>query len=115
MSIIAQEKARRGATSDDCGRLWSHLTSEYIPELKILLNIRQDSVGKGYLTMSLESAGYDAKTGKPCVDVWANSTFFNELNLISSERLFDLLIIGHRRIEDYFAFGESCAPVRREA
>lgn len=112
MSTFVQSAGRRNATSDDCGRLWSHLTTEYISDLKISLYIKQDTVGKAHIQMQVESPGLDAKTGQPCLDIWSSTTFFNELNLISSERLFDLLINAHRRIQDYFSFGEACGPSR---
>lgn len=110
------ETVRTGqnATADDCARLWLTLTKEFIPGLRLELRIlapADEAVG-----MQLELVDDCARhpDGSVLVHVWSKRTFFNQLNLISSGSLFDLLISGYRAIDDYFTYGESYAPATRE-
>ncbi len=112
-----QESVRTGqnATADDCGRLWSTLTKEYIPGLRVELRVLSFADAATGIKLELVDDCLAHPSGKRLVHVWASRTFFNPLNLISSGSLFDLLITGYRQIDDYFRYGESYAPATREA
>jgi len=114
MSGTKFSQVNRNATTDDCGRLWRTLTHEYIPGLCIrVVIIEDDQVGTAVRMECYDHGPKDAE-GNYYDNIWAKSTFFNELHLISSSRLFDLLIVAYRRIEDFFAYGERYAPERRQ-
>jgi len=103
------------ATADDCARLWLTLTGEYIPGLRIELKIVTLADAATGIRMDLVDDCLGVADGKKMVHVWATRLFFNQLNLISSGALFDLLISGFRKIDDFFRYGESYAPDVREA
>jgi hypothetical protein len=105
---------RTNATTDDCGRLWSTLTDEYIPRLQILLKFEQDTEFGTVLRMEIVDDGPEGPDGAMHQNVWASATYFNQLHLITSSRLFDLLIVAHKRIDDFFTHGERFAPDRRQ-
>jgi len=105
---------RLNATTDDCGRLWLTLTDEYIPRLQILLKFKQDPEFGTVLVVEVVDDGPEGPDGVLHQNVWASATYFNQLHLISSSRLFDLLIEAHRRIDDFFTHGERFAPARRK-
>jgi len=105
---------RMNATTDDCGRLWSTLTEEYIPRLEILLRFEQDREFGTIARLELVDDGPVGPDGVIHQNVWAVDVIYNQLHLISSSRLFDLLIRGHKQIDDFFTHGERFAPVRRQ-
>jgi len=111
------ETVRTGqnATADDCARLWSTLTKEYIPGLRIELVVLSPADSAVGMKIELVDDCAMHPDGSRLVHVWSSRTFFNQLNLISSGSLFDLLISGYRAIDDYFTYGESYAPATREA
>lgn len=110
------ETIRTGAnaTSADVGRLWRTLTHDYIPDLRLELVPQVADDDQVVIKLELVSAGLDPKTGQACVNIWARRQFVSQLHLISSGSLFDLLIVGYRQIDDFFQYGASCAPARRD-
>lgn len=115
MRISETVQTGRNATADDCARLWSTLTKEYIPGLRIELKILAPVDSLVGLQLELVDDCARHPDGAVLVHVWSKRVFFNQLNLISSGSLFDLLISGFRAIDDYFTYGESYAPATREA
>lgn len=105
----------QGASVDDCARLWSTLTKEYIPALRVDLTIILTDDGAPGVRLELVDGPHLDTHGKGHLNIWSTRVFFNPLHLISSGALFDLLISGYRTIDDFFLYGESYAPVRREA
>lgn len=103
----------QGATVDDCARLWSTLTNEYIPGLRVELTIILTDDGAPGVRLELVDGPHRSTDGTETVNVYSTRVFFNPLHLISSGSLFDLLISGYRQIDDFFRYGESYAPVRR--
>lgn len=103
----------QNATSDDCARLWATLTTEYIPDLKIEMNFEFKGEPPFGITLELVSPGLDPDTGEVCVDIWSTRSFWNPLHLITWGGLFDLLIQGYRRIDEYSRIGTPVAPPRR--
>lgn len=100
----------RSANIADCVRLWSTLTTEYIPGLKLELELCHSPNGDPYLTVSvLDYATYDA-SGDLDMSVWAHREFRNQLHLISISQLFDLLISAYRTIDTYFSTGVDNRP-----
>jgi len=110
------ETIRSGAnaTSADVARLWRTLTTEYIQDLRVELALQVADDDQLVIRLQLVSAGLDPKDGSLCKNIWASRQFASQLHLISSGSLFDLLIVGYRQIDDYFHYGEPCAPLRRK-
>jgi hypothetical protein len=104
---------RTGATAGDCGRLWLTLTKEYIPDLRMLIVPVSELGEPTGIQIEVVSSGIRQKDGTPTEYVWASASFFNQLHLISSGSLFELLISAHRKIDDFFTHGDAFAPVRR--
>lgn len=102
-----------GATADDCARLWSTLTTEYITSLRIEVRIMQNQVGVTYIGIEVVDDSLEHLNGSPLVNVWASREYVNPLYLISRDQLFGLLIDAYRMIEDYFRSGTPSAPTRR--
>lgn len=103
-----------GATVDDCARLWSTLTKEYIPALRIEIALVEIKDGSPGLRVDLVDGPHYDTHENGHVNIWCTRMFFNPLHLISASSLFELLIAGYRQIDDFFTHGEQYAPVRRE-
>lgn len=98
------------ATLDDCARLWSTLTTDYIPGLRIEMDLHRRPNGEPYVEVQLvdySTVLNDSTTGR---SVWATKEFFSPLYLISHTQLFDLLIKGYRVIDEYFSTGRDTRP-----
>jgi len=104
----------QNATANDCGRLWNTLTTEYISKLEIQLVMFEDPLMGTGIRLELVDDGPAGPDGHFHQNVWSTVTIFNQLHLISSSRLFDLLISGYRKIDDFFTHGERFAPERRQ-
>jgi hypothetical protein len=98
------------ATAADCERLWHTLTEEFIPGLRIELEPRKDSAGDAYVRMELVDYAYLSKEETNHRSIWAVRDFRSAVYLISYNALFDLLIVGHRTIADYFSTGRDNRP-----
>jgi hypothetical protein len=110
MSTLRNLPPATNGTLDDCARLWTTLTTEYIPGLRVEMTLCQDASGKPYIAVDL--CDYSTLTlitfeGR---SLWARKLFFNPLHLISYGQLFDLLITGYRVIDEYFATGKDNRP-----
>lgn len=113
MSGFKQEVPDRNAAAADCARLWSTLTGEYIPGLRILLEPRFDEFGRGAIWVAVVDDSAIAVNGSQLENIWAERVFLNQLHLISLGQLFALLIDAYRKIDEYFRIGEASAPTRR--
>lgn len=113
MSGINPSRVPTGATADDCARLWSTLTTEYISNLRIEVRILQDRSAITYISIEVVDDSLETLNGSPMVNVWASREFVNPLYLISRDQLFGLLIDAYRAIEGYFRNGTPSAPTRR--
>lgn len=113
MSISRNEGERVGVTAGDCARLWSTLTTEYIPGLRIEVRILEAPSGQVFLSVEVVDDSVHSIDGAPCVNIWASREFINPLYLISRDQLFDLLIVAYRKIEEYFSIGTPSAPTLR--
>lgn len=98
------------ATLDDCDRLWTTLTIEYIPGLRVELT--PDRLKDGRPVCRLELVDYSDVHTLPDGprSVWAVREFQNPLYLISHTQLFDLLISGFKVIDEYFRTGKDNRP-----
>lgn len=113
MSTFEREPGRTIANAGDCARLWTYLTGEYIPGLRIEICPILPPTGKAAILLEVLDDSAAGVNGESLVNIWAWRTYANDLNLISLGSLFDLLISAHRQIEDYFVNGEQSAPARR--
>jgi len=114
MNTAESVRTGQNATLADCQRLWSTLTNEYIPGLRVQLTIILTDDGSPALQLELVDGPLISVDGSRRENVWAKRVFFNKLHLISIGPLFDLLISGYRAIDDFFTYGESYAPARRD-
>jgi len=113
MSGTETRSIPRNATADDCARLWSTLTLEFIPQLRIQLRPLQGPDGNVYLEVAVVDDSLESLDGSPLENVWASKEFVNPLHLISMGQLFDLLIMAYRQIDGFFENGTPSAPTRR--
>jgi hypothetical protein len=113
MRTSAQLRTGVGANADDCARLWKTLTTEFVSTLRLETTFLVNNEAPFGIMLELVSPGLDPEDGEDCVNIWAMQSFWNPLHLISWGGLFDLLINGYRRIDDYFRYGEQYAPARR--
>jgi hypothetical protein len=112
MSGYPIDQKLASATLDDCVRLWSTLTSDYIPGLRIELKLERD--GDLQPVIFLELCDYSTLTSSPELarSCWSSRPFRSALHSISVGQLFDLLITGYRVMEQYFTTGEDNRPRR---
>jgi hypothetical protein len=113
MSVTRNEGERIGVTASDCARLWSTLTTEYIPGLRIEVRILESATGQVYLSVEVVDDSLESLNGSPLVNIWASREYVNPLYLISRDQLFDLLIVAYRTLDGYFTNGTPSAPTRR--
>jgi hypothetical protein len=113
MSISKEEKVRIGVTASDCARLWSTLTTDYIPALRLELRMVTNPNGDSYLSVEVVDDSLVTLDGAECVNVWASREYRNALYLISIAQLFDLLIEAYHRIDGFFSLGTPSAPTLR--
>lgn len=102
-----------GATAADCARLWSTLTTEYIPALRLEIRMVTTPNDQSYLSVEVVDDSLVTIDGAECVNIWASREFRNGLYLISVGQLFDLLIEAHRLIDGFFRLGTPSAPTLR--
>lgn len=110
MSISHQLAHATNATLDDCVRLWSTLTQDYIPGLRIEMIPGKNPQGAGVIVVELVDYAKLGDAGEIDRSVWARKQFFSPLYLISHTQLFDLLIVGYRVIDEYFSTGVDRRP-----
>jgi hypothetical protein len=113
MSTFENPKIPRSATSDDCARLWTYLTTDFIPKLRLEIRMHTDPAGQSYLVVEVVDDSLVTMDGGECVNVWASREFRNSLYLISVNQLFDLLIEAHKKIDAFFRIGTPSAPTLR--
>jgi hypothetical protein len=110
MSTSTNGAVRGTATPGDCARLWVTLTEEFIPGLRVEIKPRVDAAGEAYVRMELVDYAYLNPDVKEHRSVWAVRDFRSGVYLISYNALFDLLIVGHRTITEYFSSGRDNRP-----
>ena len=113
MSTSTKRDLPKSATADDCARLWSTLTTDYIPRLRLEIRMVTNSSGDTYLSVEVVDDSLVTVDGHECVNVWASKQFANGLYLISVGQLFDLLIQAYRQIDGFFSVGTPHAPTLR--
>jgi hypothetical protein len=102
-----------GPAQTDILRLWTYIKAEYVPDAIIRLTPMQDAEKRPMLLLELVSPGAGGSPAEQWEDVWASKSFANPLHLISTNQLFDLLIVGQRLMDQFFSYGEQYAPTRR--
>jgi hypothetical protein len=110
MSITPGELRKGNATLGDCVRLWTTLTIDYIPSLRVELVPDVTDRGEQVITVELVDYATLAEKDPPHRSVWSRRVFQSPLYLISYNQLFDLLISGYRTIEQYFSTGIDNRP-----
>ena len=102
-----------GPTAGDCFRLMTSIQRGWIPDARIELSWYEFGIKLYGMKIELISDSAVVIDGCNYVNIWSTKTFGNQLHLISSNQLYDLLIVGYRQIEKYFEEGEAFAPSRR--
>jgi hypothetical protein len=110
MSGLKTQLAGGVATLADCARLWATLTTDYIPGLKIEIEPGTEPDGQPFVQLSLVDYATIDASNEQSMSVWSCRKFYSPLYLISHTQLFDLLIVGYRVIDKYFATGEDNRP-----
>jgi hypothetical protein len=112
MSITPVGPTRANATLGDCVRLWITLTVDYIPGL--VIELIPDVTSQGHQEVRVELVDYSTlKEGDPPHrSIWSMRRFASPLYLMSYSQLFDLLINGHRVIDEFFSTGKDNRPSR---
>jgi len=98
------------ATLDDCARLWTTLTTDFIPGIRIEMIPHQDPSGRPYVAVELVDYSDVHTLPDGPRSVWARREFGSPLYLISHTQLFDLLISGYRVMDEYFTTGKDNRP-----
>lgn len=113
MSTTKKGEWQGTATADDCARLWTTLTTEYIPALRLEIRMVTDPAGASWLSIEVVDDSLVTIDGGECVNLWASAEYRNGLYLISVAQLFDLLIKAYRKIDGFFSYGTPSAPTLR--
>jgi hypothetical protein len=102
-----------GPEPGDCFRLMRSIQRGWVPDARV--EISWYEFGDKLYGMKAELISDSAVVIDGCnyLNIWSTKTFGNQLHLISSGQLYDLLIVGYRAIEKYFEEGEAFAPARR--
>lgn len=112
MSITPVEIRRGNATLGDCVRLWITLTVDYIPGLRIEMTPQPALDGGQEILVELVDYARLAEHAPDHRSVWSTRRFASPLYLMSYNQLFDLLIAGHKVIDEYFRTGVDKRPPR---
>jgi len=110
MALIESREAAGSATVNDVVRLWRTLVVDYVPGLKLELEILcDDDKAPGIRVLVCD---YSTITNLPMGprSVWAVREYHNPLYLISISQLFDLLISAYRVMDEYFVTGKDNRP-----
>jgi hypothetical protein len=113
MSTTQDGRVPTSATAGDCVRLWTYLTTDFIPALRMEVRMVTDPRGDAWLSVEVVDDSAQDDRGEQLVNVWASREFRNGLYLISVSQLFDLLIEAHRKIDGFFSKGSPFAPTLR--
>lgn len=110
MPTFDQAGKVRNASIGDCARLWSTLTTDYIPELKLELEVCHEPNGRPFLRVMVCDYSTVANLPRGPRSVWGVREFRSELYLITVSQLFDLLIDSYNVLDEYFATGVDKRP-----
>jgi len=113
MSTTMNHDLPRSATAADCVRLWTYLTTDYIPRLRLEVRMVTNAAGDSWMTVEVVDDSLVREDGAEMINVWASREFRNPLYLISVSQLFDLLIEAHKKMELFFSIGTPHAPTLR--
>lgn len=110
MSISNRLQPPTNATLDDCVRLWTTLTSDYIPDLRIEMIPGSMPEQLNHIRIELVDYATLAEGQPPHRSLWSRKVYVSPLYLISYNQLFDLLITGYRVIDEFFRTGKDNRP-----
>jgi hypothetical protein len=113
MSTTTDRDLPRSATAADCVRLWTYLTTDYIPRLRLEVRMVTNSSGDSWMSVEVVDDSLVREDGAEMINIWASREFRNPLYLISVGQLFDLLIEAHKQINLFFSVGTPHAPTLR--
>lgn len=102
-----------GPNVGDCFRLMRSIQRGWIPDARVELSWFEIDHKTWGMRAELVCDSAVIIDGVQYINIFAEKTFYNQLHLISTGQLYDLLIVGYRAIERYFEHGEAAAPNRR--
>lgn len=102
--------AYAGPDLEDCIRLWTTLTTEYITDLEVTVQLPVERNRSFRPRLVLQSPGLDADTGQVKWRTWSTKDLQQSYEAITYRQLYDLLIVGHREIESFLG-GQNPLPL----
>lgn len=100
----------RGPTMEDCQRLWDHLTTEYVTDLKLSIEFQEAKEPSHPQRIVCWSPGLDPETGGPRDHIWGTKWMNTSDCAIGYGQLYDLLIVSYKTIEGHFG-GQAELPL----
>lgn len=88
-----------GPTLEDCQRCWDTIRTELVTDAAIMVEFQTAKEPEFLARLVLWSPGLDPETGGPRDHVWATKELQAGFEAITYRQLYDLLIVGYRRIE----------------
>lgn len=88
-----------GPTLADCQRSWDYLTTEYVTDLKIAIDLQTAKEPSFIARVVVWSPGIDPETGGARDHIWATKELQHGYEAITYRQLFDLLIVSHQKIQ----------------
>lgn len=90
----------RGPTLVDCQKLWDHLTTEYVVDLKIRIEFQTAKEPRFIARVVCWSPGLDPETGGPRDHTWGTKDLQLGSEAFTYAALYDLLIVSYRAIQN---------------
>jgi len=109
-STRANGFSSRGPTLQDCQRLWDHLTTEYVTDLKLAFEFQTAKEPSFIARIVCWSPGLDPETGGPRDHIWCTKEISQGYEAVTYMQLYDLLIQTYRKIQDHLG-GQAELPL----
>lgn len=100
----------RGPTLQDCQRLWDHLVTEYVTDLKLSFDFQAPKEPSFIARMCCWSPGLDPETGGERDHIWATKDLTHGYEAVTYIQLYDLLIQAYRNIQHHLG-GQAELPL----
>jgi len=88
-----------GPTLEDCQKAYDTIVTELVTDAQIRLEFQELREPTFIARLVLWSPGIDPETGGPREHVWATKELQASFEAITYRQLYDLLIVGYRRME----------------
>lgn len=88
-----------GPTLEDCQKCYDTIITELVADAQIRLEFQSLREPSFIARLVLWSPGLDPETGGPREHIWATKELQASFEAITYRQLYDLLIVGYRRME----------------